>query len=200
METENEIQQPENETTTPTIEPSSVETEMQLEESETVPLSELRKLRRENQNLREKGKENAAAAKRLVEIEAANASDLDKAILKARDEERSIVSKEYGLKAAKNVLKLGLTQRMKEEDADALLDDLNIAKFVTETGELDEEAITNTLKRLTPQGKSAIDLGQGGRGEGPSMQQQINDATKRGDIKEAIRLTNLSLAVMPQPR
>lgn len=132
-----------------------------------------------------------AKADRLDQIEAANASDLEKAVKAAQDETRAAVAREYGERLARGVMKAQLTQSLKPADAEALLDDLNLAKFVGDDGTVDEDAIAKAVARIAPTGRR--DLGQGSGKEGPSLDEQIAEATKRGDSAEAIRLTNQKL-------
>ncbi len=139
-----------------------------------------------------------AKAARLDEIEKANATDLEKAVMAAKDETRAEVARTFGEKLVRGVMKAQLEQAMKPADAVALLDDLNLGKYVGDDGEIDEEAIAKTIARLAPRGR--YDLGQGGRGDGPSIDQQIADATKSGDTNLAIRLTNQKLAQLSAPR
>lgn len=137
-----------------------------------------------------------AKAARLDELEQANASDLEKAVKAAQDETRATVAREYGERLARGVMKAQLSQSMKPADADALLDDLNLAKFVSDDGQVDEDAIAKAIARLAPRGRA--DLGQGGRGDGPSLDQQIADATKAGNTQLAIALTNQKLFQTPR--
>ena len=130
-----------------------------------------------------------AKAKRLEDIEAASATDLEKAVKAARDEERAKVAKDFGLKAVQRVMKAQLAQSMKPADADALLDDLNLGKYVSDDGEIDDDAIAKTIARLTPKG-GPVDLGQGSRGDGPSIDQRIREAQRSGDWKSVIALEN----------
>lgn len=139
-----------------------------------------------------------AKAAKLDEIEKANATDLEKAVNAAKDETRAEITRGFGEKLARGVMKAELATRMKPADADAILDDLNLAKFVADDGSIDEDAIAKTLARLAPKG--AVDLGQGGRGDGPTLEQQINDAMKAGNTRLAISLNNQKLAQLPAPR
>ena len=132
-----------------------------------------------------------AKAARLDELEKANATDMEKAVMAAKDEARAEVARAFGEKLVRGVMKAQLEQAMKPADAAALLDDLNLGKYVGDDGEIDEDAIAKAVARLVPRG--SVDLGQGGRGDGPSLDQQIADATKRGDTKLAISLTNQKL-------
>jgi hypothetical protein len=161
----------------------------------------VRKLRQEAADARIRAKANEAAAARLAEIELASASDLDRAVAKATADTRAQVAAEYGTRLARGIMLASLSGRIPAADAEAIVDDLNLARYVLDDGSVDEAAITATITRLAPPPVPArIDLGQGGRGEGISVDQQIADATRRGDSREAIRLTNSKLAQLPAPR
>lgn len=129
-----------------------------------------------------------ASAKELEAIKAASATDMEKAVQQARDEERAKVVRDFGLRTVHRVMKAQLAQSMKPADADALLDDLNLGKFVSEDGEIDDDAIAKTVARLAPRGP--VDLGQGSRGDGPSIDQQIREAKKSGNWQAVIALEN----------
>jgi hypothetical protein len=127
-----------------------------------------------------------AKAARLDEIEKANATDLEKAVQSAKDETRAEVARGFGERLVRGVMKAQLEQSMKPADAAALLDDLNLSKFVGDDGEVDEDAIAKTVARLAPKGR--LDLGQGAHGNAPSFDQQIADATKAGNFALVIAL------------
>jgi hypothetical protein len=114
-----------------------------------------------------------AKAARLDELEQANASDLEKAVKAAQDETRAAVVREYGQKLAAGILKAELSQRMKPADADALISDLNLGKFVTDDGDVDSDALKAVIDRVAPKGQA--DLGQGSRG-GQAKPKSLNEA------------------------
>jgi len=114
-----------------------------------------------------------AKAARLDELEGANASDLEKAVKTAQDETRAAVAREYGERLAAGILKAELGQRMKPADADALISDLNLAKFVDDKGDVDNDALKAVIDRVAPKGQA--DLGQGSRG-GQSKPKSLSEA------------------------
>lgn len=115
-----------------------------------------------------------AKASKLDELEGANASDLEKAVKAAQDETRASVVAEYGQKLAAGILKAELSQRMKPADADALIGDLNLAKYVGDDGNVDDAAIKAVIDRIAPKGQPR-DLGQGSRG-GQSKPKSLSEA------------------------
>lgn len=113
-----------------------------------------------------------ARAARADELEAQHATESQKAAKKAADEavaaERkrlapSLVAAEFRA-AAKGVLT--------DEQRDALLEDLDLTKYLTAKGEVDVEKVTNKVAAFAPpaDGKQRPfpDLGQGKRGGGPT--------------------------------
>lgn len=128
-------------------------------------------------------------ASELDALKAANATDLEKAVNTATTETRSAVAREYGEKLARGTLKAQLATRMDAKVAEEIIADLNIAKYVGDDGEVDEAEITKAVERLAPaKGPRRLDLGQGGRGDGPSLDQQIADAQKAGNFQLVIAL------------
>ena len=128
-------------------------------------------------------------AAELAALKAANATDLEKAVTNATTETRSAVAREFGEKLARGTLKAQLSTRMDAKVAEELIADLNIGKFVGDDGEVDEAEITKAVDRLAPaKGPRRFDLGQGGRGDGPSLDQQIADAQKAGNFQLVIAL------------
>lgn len=128
-------------------------------------------------------------AAELAALKAANATDLEKAVTNATTETRSAVAREFGEKLARGTLKAQLSTRMDAKVAEELIADLNIGKFVGDDGEVDEAEITKAVDRLAPaKGPRRLDLGQGGRGDGPSLDQQIADAQKAGNFQLVIAL------------
>lgn len=95
-----------------------------------------------------------AAAKRLAEIEAANATDLEKAVATARreveDATRKAVTSEYGQRIARAEFLAAAAKRNAEHDAATILDDLNLARYVGEDGEPNTKEIAAAVERLIP--------------------------------------------------
>lgn len=128
-------------------------------------------------------------AAELAALKAANATDLEKAVTTATTETRSAVAREFGEKLARGMLKAQLGTRMDAKVAEEIIADLNIGKYVGDDGEVDDAEITKAVDRLAPaKGPRRLDLGQGGRGDGPSLDQQIADAQKAGNFQLVIAL------------
>ncbi len=136
-------------------------------------LAKWKELARKNET---RAKENAEAAKRLAEIEAANATDLEKAVSKARAEGeaegRKATGSEYGQRLARAEFLAAAAKRNASHDASSILDDINLAKYVGEGGEPDGKEIAAAVERLIPAPASDPrpkgDVGQGPRSTPPA--------------------------------
>lgn len=140
-----------------------------------------------------------AKAAKLDQIEAANASDLDKAVAEATAKTRAAVAREIGVKAARGVVAARLEAGGREPaDAAAIVDTLDLAKFVDETGEIDTDAIAQATA-LFAVAQPQVDLGQGARGGAPTLDQQIAAARKAKDVPEVVRLETTKIFSLPKP-
>ena len=134
-----------------------------------------------------------AKAAKLDQIEAANASDLDKAVAKATADTRAAVAREIGVKAARGVVAARLEAGgRKPADVAAIVDTLDLAKFVDDAGEIDIDAIAKATA-LFAVAPSQVDLGQGARGGAPTLDQQLAEAQKNGDVATELNLLNRQL-------
>lgn len=117
-----------------------------------------------------------AKASELDDIKAAQATETEKAVKAAEASTRTAVAIEFGEKAARATILAHLKAASVEaKDAKALVDDLNLRKYVTDDGDLDEDAINATLERIAPKQKK-VDLGQGARGDGGARARNLGEA------------------------
>ncbi len=102
----------------------------------------------------QKAKDLAPAAQRLAELEQASQSETERAVAKARQEaDQSARAEERGtwaqrLAAAQFVALAA--RRNAKFDAQAVLDDLNLARYVGDDGEPDDKALDGVVDRLVP--------------------------------------------------
>jgi uncharacterized heparinase superfamily protein len=108
--------------------------------AEKAILADLAKERKERQRL----------AKELDEVRTASLSEAEKAVAEAEKRGRTAAATEYGERIARSNFVAAAARRNPEFDADAVLDDLNLARFVGENGEPDSEAISKAVERLVP--------------------------------------------------
>ncbi|MEV8394825.1 MULTISPECIES: hypothetical protein [unclassified Streptomyces] len=110
--------------------------------------SDVEKWKAQSRKHEERAKANAAAAKELEELKAANATDTEKtiseAVKKAVAEERS-----RGAAAlARQVFLAGASGRI-ENPAD-VVEDVNLSKYIDANGDVDEDGLGKLIDRLAP--------------------------------------------------
>lgn len=89
-------------------------------------------------------------ADKFDELQAAQQTELERAVAKAREEgaqqARTEALSTVGQRLVKATFKAEAAGRVK--DIDTLMDDLNLAKFMTEDGEVDEKAVKAAVARF----------------------------------------------------
>jgi len=109
-----------------------------------------------------------AKAAKLDEIEAANATEAEKAAKAAREEGRT-----EGMRAAARAeFRAAAKGVLTDEARDALIEDLDMAKYLTDKGEVDVERIEKKVSAFAPakgNGSGFPDLGQGRRDGGTKV-------------------------------
>jgi hypothetical protein len=109
-------------------------------------------------------KANAKAAKELEEFRKQSMTDTEKAIEEARTEGRRQALTEAGSRIAAAEVRAAATGRMTAEQLDTLVDNVNLTRFVTDTGDVDRDAVTKFVDGIAPQpAEKPFDLGQGAR-------------------------------------
>ncbi|MFJ2249437.1 hypothetical protein [Streptomyces sp. NPDC087862] len=123
-----------------------------------------------------RAKENAAAAKELEELKAANASDSEKAIneavKKAVAEERSAGA----AKLARQVFLASAAGRIK--DAVDVVEDVNLSKYIDANGDVDEDGLKKLVDRLAP--TSDTDDGDDDQGDGSDTRRRTRGGGYQG--------------------
>lgn len=159
------------------------------------PVAEAEKwkaLARKHEN---QAKANAAAAKRLAEMEKANQSDTEKAIADAEERGRKSATTETGQLIAAAEIKAALTGIV--PDPAAIVEDLNLAKYVTDMGAADADAIAALRTKYAGFAAKTppADLKQGDQGGGvkKDLDAQIAEAQKAGNVSLAMSLINTKL-------
>jgi molecular chaperone GrpE (heat shock protein) len=142
-----------------------------------------------------RAKANNDAAKRLEEIEAAQRTAEEKAQHAAAEaEKRANAALE---RVARAELKAALTGVV--SDPGSVVEDLNVSKFINESGDVDNEAVNAFKARyegMFPQASKvpAPNPAQGTSGNPPkTIGDQIAAAEKAGDVREALRLKSQQL-------
>ncbi len=109
-----------------------------------------------------------AAEKELEALRTANLSETEKAIAEATSKARNDALAEVGTRLVRAEFRAQAAGRV--DGLDELLDDLNLAKFLTEDGEPDVKAIEKAVSRFAPKAAAETtrkpgprpDLSQGG--------------------------------------
>ncbi len=121
----------------------------------------------ESRKWQDRAKTNRDAAKELDELRKRTETDQEKAVRAAREEARTETLREVGVARAEDAIRFSVGDRLPEKELDELLEDLNLARFLTDDGNVDRKKVGAYVKRITPEGKApVIDLGQGARGTG----------------------------------
>lgn len=155
-----------SETTNDVAPDTGTETTETVETEDTTDWkAEAEKFRTLHRKQEERAKANATAAKELDQLRQQTMTDVEK----ARAEGRTEAIREASTKVAKASLRAAAAGRV--ELTDDVLEGLNLAAFVDETGEVDEDKVTRFVDGIAPkpaetQEPAFPDLGQGARGNG----------------------------------
>lgn len=128
----------------------------------------------------DRSKANADAARKLTEVERSSMSDIEKAKAEAADTATATAMAKVGGRLVAAEVKAAAAGR--QVDVDALLEGIDLTKFLDDDGEPKVKDITSWLDRIAPvkaNGGVASDLGQGARG-GPIKAPSMNDLIRRG--------------------
>lgn len=117
------------------------------EATETVDWqAEAEKWKTQSRKQEERAKANAAAAQELEQLRASQMSEAEKVAAEAEQRGRSAALAEVGQRLVRAEFAARSAGRIGSE----VLDDLNLAKFLTEDGEPDADAIDKAIARLAP--------------------------------------------------
>lgn len=106
-----------------------------------------------------------AAETQLQELQRAQMSEQERAIDEAKAATRAEVLGQVGMKIAAAEFKAAATNRLDDEQLSALLDELDLNRFLTADGDVDPDKIGSFIDRIAPaaqEGRPA-DFGQGAR-------------------------------------
>ena len=103
-----------------------------------------------------------AANQELTTMRHSTLSDTDRQIAEARAEARAEALREVGGQIVRAHLTAGLTARgMSADDANAEVDDLDLARFLTDSGDVDMDKVNARLARARTATPGASTLGMG---------------------------------------
>ena len=145
---------------------------------------------------------NAAAATKLAEIEAANQTAAERAEAAAKaaeDRAQSAV-----LRIASAEARAALTGIV--PDPAAVVEDLNLSRYVNADGEVDTDAIAALRAKYAALAPAAgprapgFNPAQGANASGPSLNDLIRDAEQKRNPRESIRLKSAQLRELQNRR
>lgn len=119
-------------------------------EPETFSREYVEQLRKENAKHRTTASEAKEAAKAAEKARLGAMSETERAVAEAEARGRSAVLVEYGQRLARAEFVAAAARRNSEYDAAAVLDDLNLGKYVTDDGDPDVVGIAKAVERLIP--------------------------------------------------
>jgi hypothetical protein len=125
-----------------------------------------------------------AKAEKHDALEAELASDKDKAVAAAREEERTKVRSESTPRIVRAEFKAEAKGVLTSEQLDTLLEDLDLSKYVDDKGEPDGEKIAKKVKAFAPADNNGNNSGRPPRRLGQGSHQPAN--AKPGDQGRAM--------------
>lgn len=120
-------------------------------------------------------------ASRVDKMEFDLSSEADKAAARAREEERTKVRGEFVPRVVRAEFKAEAKGVLSGDQLEALLEDIDLSRYVNDNGEPDTEKITAKIAKLAPakeDRREFPDLGAGNRG-GAAKSLNMNDLIRR---------------------
>ena len=99
----------------------------------------------------DRAKANKKAADELEKQRKAAMTEAERAVAEAEERGRKAATSDFGARLAKSQFVAAAARRNPDYDAKAVLEDLNMARFVTDDGEPDDGAIEQAVARLVPE-------------------------------------------------
>ena len=130
----------------------------------------------------DRAKANKKAADEMEKQRKAAMTEAELAVVEAEERGRKAASTDFGARLARSEFVAAAARRNADFDAQAVLDDLNLARFVTDDGEPDTKAIEAAVARLVPEPAGTPSFDGGARTPPPGqvgMNQLIRSAAGR---------------------
>jgi len=112
--------------------------------------AKVRKALDESRKWEQRAKDNNKAREELERQRQQSMTEAERAVAEAEQRGRSAVLVEFGQKLARSAFVAEAARRNPGFDAQAVLDDLNLARYVGDDGEPDSKAIAAAVERLVP--------------------------------------------------
>ncbi len=122
-----------------------------------------------------RAKEHGAAAKEFEKQRQATMTEAEKAVAEAEGKGRQSAMQEYGKRLARSEFDAAAARRNPDADTAAVLEFVDLGRFVGEDGEPDPKAIKAAVERLVPAPLSGPPSFDGGTRQTPSPTAGMND-------------------------
>lgn len=164
--------------TPPAVEPSTDATSATPADGESAEVAKWKAMARKHEDAEK------ALAKKLADVQQAQMTESEKAIETARSEGRTEAKREGATKVAAAELRAALKEAG-VADPSGVIDALDLAKFVTDDGDIDDSAVAATKATFaalapTPPGRPAGSADGGFQGAPPATPGQL----KRSDLAQ----------------
>ncbi len=126
----------------------------------------------------DRAKSNADKAKAYDDLKRSQMSEQEKAVETARNETRAEMLRETAPRLVSAEFRAVAAGRLSAEQITELLEDLDMTKYLTDTGEVDTERVAKKVDALAPKADGFPDLGQGVRSTRRSA--DMNQLIRRG--------------------
>lgn len=129
----------------------------------------------------ERAKANADKAKGYDELKRSQMTEQEKAVQSARDEARTEALRESAPRLVSAEFRAAAAGRLTSDQVAELIEDLDLSKYLTDSGEVDIERVAKKVAALAPaaEGRAFPDLGQGRRGGTSSQPGDMNSVIRR---------------------
>lgn len=149
--------------------------------------------REQRKTLEKQARTNARAAEELEQLKQKSMSDQEKAVQAAKAEGRTEAAREHGRVLAEAKFEAALAR--KQLDLGDAADLIDVGKFVTDDGTVDQDAIKKAVDKLAklapkapPSSGGDFAGGNGGGAPAKTLKDQIREAEAKGDWKTARQL------------
>jgi hypothetical protein len=127
----------------------------------------------------------------IEKVRKASLTEAEQAVLEAEQRGRMSVLADFGQKLARSAFVAEAAKRNPGYDADAVLDDINLARYIGEDGEPDAKAIAAAVTRLVPEAvagpRGVGDADLGGRSGGTPL--PLNGDPLTNSLKSKLGIT-----------
>jgi hypothetical protein len=146
------------------------------EEAKTFDAEYVEKLRKENAKYRTEAKSTAAE---LEKVRQASMTEAEKAAAEAEARGRASATAEFGKRLATSRFDAFASKRNPSFDTSAVLDIVDLSKFVGDDGEPDEKAITAAVEKLVPVTEATVPSFDGGTRTTPPAPAGMNSLIRK---------------------